>query len=164
MPKATPLQTPSRLDPTLIVLRRVDAARLSVRQNPNADTTMELIGKGYAKQGLEEKELAWFRDGLILNDQPRTSGVTDEIMGATLGFAVARTDTGEVLREFGPDGLGAAEAAIAGAKVTLQVANVSIEEEDDMPEDFDPENPEASFSSDDEADEAGEADEENTPE
>lgn len=140
MANATALQTPSRLDPTLIVLRRVDVAKLSRRIPGQPDTTMEMIGKGYAKQGLVESHLTWFKDGLILNDQPRTSIVTDEIMNATLGFAIARTDTGEVIRTFGADGMAAAQAAVAGAKITLEVANVALED-DDIPDDFDPANP-----------------------
>jgi hypothetical protein len=128
--------TPGRLDGPLVILRKVDVAPLSIRANRQAPTTMELIGQGYAEQGVEEKDLIWFRDGYILNDQPRTSIITDEIMAHTLGFAIARTDNGEIVREGGPDSLGAMIAAVAGARIELSVG-VELAD-DDMPDDFDP--------------------------
>lgn len=123
--------TPGRLDPTFVVLRKVDVGPLSVRPNRNAPTMLERIGMGYAEQGMPESDLAWFQDGYILNDQPRSSIVTDEVMKNTLGFAVARTDTGTILREFGADGLDKAEAAIAGAKVDLAPSIELPDDEDD---------------------------------
>lgn len=134
--QARRLATPGRLDPTLIVLRKVDVRALSVRENRNAPTIMELIGGGYVEQGVPESDLSWFADGWIVSDQPRTSIVTDEIMQHTLGFAIARTDTGEIVREYPKDGLGAALKAVSTARVELSVTADLDEEE--PPEDFDP--------------------------
>lgn len=124
--------TPGRLDPTFVVLRKVDVGAMSHRPNRNAPTMMERIGMGYAEQGVPESDLSWFRDGYVLNEQPRSSIVTDEVMKHTLGFAVARTDTGEILREYeGADGLAKAEAAVAGAQVNLAPALALPEDEGD---------------------------------
>lgn len=134
--EARRLATPGRLDPTLIILRKVDVRPLAVRPHRNAPTMMELIGAGYVEQGVPESDLVWFKDGFLVNDQPRTSIITQEVMQHTVGFAIARTDTGEIVREYGPKELGKAEAAIAGARVELSVT--AALDDDDMPEDFDP--------------------------
>ena len=130
--------TPGRLDADLVVLRKVDVKPLSVRVTPNAPTTMEMIGSGHVEQGLRESQLTWFKDGYVLNDQPRTSIITDEIIDATVGFAIARTDTGEILREGGKDSLGKMLGLVKGARMSLAV-DVDIEPDEEMAEDLDPE-------------------------
>jgi hypothetical protein len=135
------LVTPGRLDKPVIVLRRVNVAPLSVKANKNAPSIMDRIGAGYIEQGVEERETTWFDQGLIINDQPRSSVINEEVVEHTLGFAVARTDNGEILAEGGPDSLAAMEQAASGARIELNLALSGIE----------------TAAADDEADDADEA-------
>lgn len=76
--------------------------------------------------------MPWFNDGYLLNDHPRLTEITDAIIKATVGFAVARSDTGAIMAEF--DSLKAAEKAVNGASITFNVdVNVDLDDEaDDM--------------------------------
>jgi hypothetical protein len=125
----------SRLAPPLIVLRKVDVRRLSRKARPDMESVYEMIGKGQLEAGVSEKDTIWYEQGYIVNDQPRTSGVTEEIIGATQGFAVARTDNGDVVREV--DTLLEAVNLISGATLQLNV-EVEMEDAGDPPDDFDP--------------------------
>lgn len=124
------LVTPSRLDSPLVVLRKVDVAKLSVRVTKNSPSIMEMIGSGHVDQGTRESQLVWFKNGYVLNDQPRTVVVTDEIMRNTTGFAIARTDTGEIIREGGPDTLSQMLKLVEGAELKLAVDTVILEDEE----------------------------------
>lgn len=125
------LITPGRLDKPIIVLRKVDVGPLSKKPNRRAPSIMERIGSGYIEQGVEEKETTWFLDGYIINDQPRMAGITDEIMANTLGFALANTETGEIIREGGPQSLVEMTQMADGAKLTVSVDVEGIEDEDE---------------------------------
>lgn len=128
----------SRLAPPLIVLRKVDVAALSVKLRPDQESTYEMIGKGQLEAGVSERDTIWYEQGYIVNDQPRSSGITDEIMEATQGFAVARTDNGDVVRD-NIETVRAAEKLVAGATLSLNV-DVDIEEDEEPPANFDPDN------------------------
>lgn len=128
----------SRLAPALIVLRKVDVRPLSVKVRPDLPTVYEMIGKGQLEAGVSENETVWYADGYIVNDQPRSSGITDEIMGATEHFAIARTDNGDIVRD-NIASLATAESLVAGATLSLNVA-VDMDEDDEPPADFDPDN------------------------
>lgn len=106
----------------MIVLRKVDKGRLD-------PATMEIIGETDLLPHVQEKTMPWFRQGFVANDHPRDQFVSQELIDATDGFAVARSDTGEIVREFdGPNALVRAESAAAGARVSLSI-------EFDMPDD-----------------------------
>lgn len=106
----------------MIVLRKVDKGALD-------PATMEIIGDTDLLPHLQERAMPWFRQGYVANDHPRDQFVSQELVEATDGFAVARSDTGEIVRTFtGPDALVRAERAAAGARVSLAI-------EFDIPED-----------------------------
>ncbi len=125
------LVTPGRLDAPLVILRKVDVPALSKRISEHSPTTMELIGSGYVEQGLEEKSTVWFADGYVLNDQPRDVILTEEIMEHTKGFAIARTDTGEILTEGGPKSFAKFVDMVANAKLQVSVGVAGLEEADE---------------------------------
>lgn len=128
----------SRLGPQLIVLRKVDMSILERRDRPDQESTYALIGKGQLEAGVSEADTVWFGQGFIANDQPRSSGITDGIIACTTGFAVARTDNGEIIAELGPNELEKAEKLVSGATLSLNV-DVQLEDpEDEVPADFDP--------------------------
>jgi len=112
----------------MIVLRKVDKGALD-------PATMEIIGDTDLLPHVQEKTMPWFRQGFVANDHPRDSFVSAELVAATDGFAVARSDTGEVLREFtGPDALVKAERAASGARVQLSVEfDLGDEDESEVP-------------------------------
>lgn len=134
--KSAPINV-SRLAPPLVVLRKVDVRALSRRLPNEVESTWDFIGKGQVDAGVNESETVWYGEGLILNDQPRSGGVTDEIIANTLGFAVARTDNGEIVDEYPT--LVAAEAAVASARLSVNVSVEQDDPEDEIPADFDPE-------------------------
>lgn len=90
-----------RLHDDVIVLRKVNVKKLSVRATPDANTPWELVGQGQIQLHVREDKLPWYAQGYVVNDQPRDEKVSRDIARATIGFAVARTDTGEILQEFG---------------------------------------------------------------
>lgn len=123
-----------RLNKPVIVLRKVNPRKLQKRETPTADTAMELIGKAQLQLHLREDALPWFADGFIVNDQPRDEKVARDIMKATIGFALARTDTGEILKAYGPDDMDQAIEDAAGVQLTLKPIiskTASTEEEDE---------------------------------
>jgi hypothetical protein len=111
-----------RLNKPVIVLRKVNVKKLQKRETPTSDTAWELIGKGQVQLHLREDQLPWYAEGLIVLDQPRDEKVARDIMRATIGFAIARTDTGEVLKAYGPNNL--MEAIEDAASVTLSIRPV----------------------------------------
>lgn len=122
-----------RLRDPVIVLRKVNVKKLQRRETPTADTAWELIGKGQLQLHVKESSLPWYEQGLIVVEQPRDEKVSRDIMKATLGFAIARSDTGEVLKAYGPDGL--LEAIGDANSVTLsikpQIVRTKTAEEED---------------------------------
>lgn len=120
-----------RLNKPVVVLRKVNTKRLDVRATADADTAMELIGKGQVQLHLREDSLPWLAQGYVINDQPRDEKVARDIVKATIGFALARTDTGEIMKKYGADGLGEAEADARSVKLTMSAAISHVEEERD---------------------------------
>jgi hypothetical protein len=123
MPHIRRAESQNPLSKPLVVLRKVDFDKLG-------PASTQMIFDTDVSYLVSEGDLAWTRDGYVLNDQPRLFELTKEIMGATLGFAVAKSDTGEIIARYGPDGLKAAEAAVKGAKVQV-VTDIEIELADD---------------------------------
>lgn len=115
----------SRLAPPLIVIRKVDKAALSVR-GAQGNSAWDMIGNGQLEAGVSERETIFYDKGYIVNDQPRTSGLTDEIIGATKSFAVARSDNGEIVREVKT--LKEAEKLVAGATLNFVPQIGGVEE------------------------------------
>lgn len=108
-----------RLKDPVIVLRKVNPRKLSKRETHDAKTAWELIGMGQVQLHLREDQLPWYEQGFIVNDNPRDEKVARDIMRATVGFALARTDTGEILKVYGPDQI--KDAYSDAASVTLSI-------------------------------------------
>jgi hypothetical protein len=91
--------------------------------------SMAIISTRQIRYGTREGDTPWFNDGFLLNDHPRLTELTDRIIKATVGFAVARTDTGAIMAEY-PD-LKSAQAAVDGATIKLSFnVDIAMEEED----------------------------------
>lgn len=122
-----------RLANAVIVLRKVNVNKLLKRETPTADTAWELIGKGQVQLHLREDDLPWYEQGLIVNEQPRDEKVARDIAKATLGFAIARSDTGEILKVYGKDGLKDAIADAEGVQLTINpvISKITSAEEED---------------------------------
>ena len=122
-----------RLRDPVIVLRKVSVRKLQRRETPTADTAWELIGKGQLQLHVKESSLPWYEQGFIVLDQPRDEKVSRDIMRATVGFGIARSDTGEILKVYGPEGL--IEAIGDANSVTLsikpQIVRTKTTEEED---------------------------------
>ena len=125
-----------RLKDAVLVLRKVNINKLQHRANPQADTAWELIGKGQVQLHLYEYQLPWYKDGFIINDNPRDEKVARDIMKATIGFALARSDTGEVIKVYGPSEMQAAYDDAASVTLTIKpiltrLAQTAPDESDD---------------------------------
>ncbi len=97
----------------LVVLRKVDWDLLD-------DASIRLIAGAQIDYRTPEATLAWFRDGYVLNDQPRSGGLAQELIEATVCFAVGRTDNQTIMA----DGLSlaVAENAVNKAEIKLNLA------------------------------------------
>lgn len=120
-----------RLSQPVIVLRKVNIAKLQTQPTPTSSTAWELIGKGHVQLHVREERLPWYAQGLIVNDQPRDEKVARDIVKATIGFAIARTDTGEVLKVYGPNDLEKAQTDAKNARMSIKADIVSVVPEDD---------------------------------
>jgi hypothetical protein len=127
--KVKPPQQITVLSRDVAVLRKIDMRFPKVSDKARKNL-VEMLRLTQLEPNVPEGEMPWFADGYISNDMPRDFIITQAIMGATLGFAVARTDTGEILREYGKDELAKADRAVANVKPQLAI-EVDIEDEDD---------------------------------
>lgn len=141
-----------RLNKPVIVLRKVNVKKLQRRETRDASTPWELIGRAQVQLHLREDALPWYEQALIVNDQPRDEKVNRDIEKATIGFAVARSDTGEVIATYGPDGLAEAEETAASVRLSIkpQIEKIvkPVDDDEDLINDWVKQNPAA------EADEA----------
>lgn len=102
------------LDRDVILLRKVDLRAMGDGVTRKlADT--QLAPREY------ERDMPWFRDGYIAGEQPRDALLTQAIMQNTLGFAIAKTDSGEIVAEFDRDEAARAEKVTHSATVTLAI-------------------------------------------
>lgn len=128
-------QSIGRLKDPVIVLRKVNPKRLQGRETPQADTAWELIAKAQVQLHLREDRLPWLEQGFIINDQPRDEKVSRDIEKATIGFAVARTDTGEILQVFAKEDIDKAYETARSARMvitpSIQMLAGNKEENDD---------------------------------
>lgn len=114
------------LDRDVAVLRKLNMKRLA----NNAPGIYEILAETNIVPGVHEQQMAWFDEGYVSNDHPRDSIVSKFMIDYTLGFAVARTDTGEILAKFKTEELSAADKAAAGAKIKLDI-DFSLDDDDD---------------------------------
>jgi len=103
------------LDSDVILLRKVNFKKLGAG-------FVDLLRYTPLRPGEPEGDMPWFPDGYIAAEQPRDYLVSVAILGATKGFAIARTDTGEILAEFETKDLERASNIASKAKAELAVA------------------------------------------
>lgn len=124
--KIRPPQQTTVLDRDVAVLRRLDMKMIP-------DGIYDILATTNLEPGVQEQQVAWFEDGFVANDHPRDGLVSKILIQATLGFVVARTDTGEILHDFGMD-LASADRAAASARIKLDV-DFELDVEDEVTED-----------------------------
>lgn len=122
------------IDRDVILLRKVDFKRLGVN-------IVEMLKVTALRPGEYEGDQPWFLEGYVSVDQPRDFAMSKALLEATKGFAIARTDTGEVVATFARDQLerasGIAERARAEVAVNILAAEIADgneldEEEEDL--------------------------------
>lgn len=116
------------LDGDVILLRKVNFRKIG-------DGIVDLISKTALRPGEYEGDQPWFLDGYIAGEQPRDALISKSIMENTTGFAIARTDSGDILAEFGKNEIVKAENVTHSARVELAVdvalAQAEAEEAED---------------------------------
>lgn len=109
------------IDRDVILLRKVDFRVLGAGM-------VERIANTALRPKEYEGDQPWFHDGYVAGEQPRDAMLSEAIMRATTGFAIARTDSGEILAEFGKDEVVRASEITSSAKVQLAI-DVTIGDE-----------------------------------
>ena len=108
------------LDRDVILLRKLDTRKVGGElMNVLAGTRLG----GDQKEGQQD----WFLDGYIAADQPRDSMMSQLIVEHTVGYAIARTDSGEILATFPKKEFRRADEVARNARVELAV-NVAMRE------------------------------------
>lgn len=107
-------QQKSVLDGDVILLRKIDITKIG-------GGVYDKIRNASLRQGELEGDQPWFLENYVAGEQPRDAMVSRAIMQATTGFAIARTDSGEILTKFGKNDVVRAEDATHSARITLAV-------------------------------------------
>lgn len=102
------------LDGDVIVLREIDPRKLGRPLH-------EKVAATHLGGGQLEGDQPWFLDNYVAADQPRDAQMAAAIMKATTGFAIARTDTGDILTTFDRHEVKRADSVANAAKVELAV-------------------------------------------
>ena len=102
------------LDADVILLRKVNVKKIGAG-------IYEKIAQTALRPGEYEGDQPWFQDGFVAGEQPRNAMVAQAIMDTTLGFAIARTDSGEILAEFDKSEVEKAETVTHSATTQLAV-------------------------------------------
>lgn len=111
------------LDRDVILLRKIDVRKMGAG-------IYEKIANTSLSPGELEGDQPWFLEGYVAGEQPRNAMVADAIMRTTLGFAIARTDSGEILAEFDKSEVEKAERVTHSATTQLAV-DVALNHADD---------------------------------
>ena len=114
------------IDRDVILLRKVNFRMLG-------PGLIDRIAKTALRPKEYEGDQPWFLDGYVAGEQPRDAMLSAAIMKATTGFAIARTDSGEILAEFGKDQVVEASRITDTAKVQLAI-DVTVGDEADQNE------------------------------
>jgi hypothetical protein len=115
------------LDGDVILLRKINVRKVGAN-------IMDMLARTNLRPGELEGDMPWFLDGYVAGEQPRSIELTEAIIAATTGFAVARTDSGDIMVEFNKDEAQKAEDTAHSAKTTLAVdVNLehAVEEDED---------------------------------
>jgi len=101
------------LDNDVILLRKVDFKKLG--------GVVGILQVTNLRPGTPEGDMPWFLDGYVAAEQPRDIGVSRALLEATEGFAIARTDSGEIIANFKTSDLVKASRIAQSAKAELAV-------------------------------------------
>lgn len=118
------------LDGDVILLRKVDFRKMGAG-------VVEKIAQTALSPGIKEGDQVWFLDGYVAGEQPRDALIAAAIMEHTLGFAIAMTDSGDIIKEFGKTEAVRAEEVTHAATARLAVEVVLDEAEKAEAEDAD---------------------------
>lgn len=111
------------LDRDVILLRRVDFKKMGAG-------IVERLAQTALRPKEYEGDMPWFPMGYIAGEQPRDALITQSIMQNTIGFAIARTDSGEIIKEFSKNEGPRAEQVTHSARIELAV-DVALRESED---------------------------------
>ena len=107
------------LDNDVVLLRKLDTRKMGNLMNVIAGTRLG--------GDIREGEQDWFLDGYVAADQPRDNMMSQAIAAHTIGFAIARSDNGEILATFPKEEFLRADEVARTARVELAV-NVALRE------------------------------------
>jgi hypothetical protein len=117
------------IDRDVILLRKVNTRKLG-------PGLMDRIASTSLRPKEYEGDQPWFMDGYVAGEQPRDALLSKAIMEATIGFAIARTDSGEILAEFGKDEVVRAsqitETATVQLAIDVALSETAKDDEDDL--------------------------------
>ena len=111
------------LDGDVILLRKIDPSVLGRPLHESLAGTQ--LGGGH-REGQQD----WFLDNYLAADQPRNSDTTRAIIEATIGYAIARTDNGQIIATF-PKTDGRRAAHVADSARAELAVDIAMREYDD---------------------------------
>jgi hypothetical protein len=111
------------LDNDVVLLRKLDVRRMG-------SALMEILYRTRLGGDIKEGDQDWFLDGYVAADQPRDAAMSQAIAENTIGFAIARSDNGEILATFPKNEFRRADEIARTARVELAV-DIAMREFDD---------------------------------
>ncbi len=108
------------LDNDVILLREVSFRKLG------AGIT-DMLRQTHLRAGEPEGDQPWFAEGYVAAEQPRDYMISVALLEATTGFAIARTDNGEILAHFEVKEYGKAADIASKARIDMAV-NIMMDE------------------------------------
>lgn len=112
------------LDGDVILLRKVNFKKMG-------NGIVDRLSRTALRPGEYEGDQPWFLDGYVAGEQPRDALISEAIMKNTLGFAIARTDSGDIIAEFDKKDVVKAENVTHNARVELAV-DVALAHENEL--------------------------------
>jgi hypothetical protein len=113
------------IDNDVILLRLVDLKKLG-------PGITDMLRNTALRPGEIEGDMPWFLDGYVTVDQPRDMQMSLALVEATKGFAIARTDSGEILATFERNELVRASDIADRARAEIAVNILTSESDEDV--------------------------------
>ena len=115
------------MDKDVILLRKLDTRAMG-RDLMNVLSNTRIGGD------IKEGDQDWFLDGYVSADQPRDSMMSQMIGAHTTEYAIARTDSGEILAKFPKRDFKRADLVARSARVELAV-DIALRETEESADD-----------------------------
>lgn len=102
------------IDNDVILLRKIDPRKMA--------SLMAQLKATQLAPNEPEGDMPWFVDNYVACEHPRSMDMSKALLDATVGYAIARVDTGEILMDVGPSNKDYQKAYDISQNVTVENA------------------------------------------